>query len=589
MIIVFVSTSGLSRTMAKNRLKKQSKRQPARQRYKIEKKVRDHNKKMRREAKKNPKKNKPKMIQVPNICPFKEDILKEVELLKKQKEEEKQKLRELAKSERQKEKEAQKAEMVKGGLNNLVANATIRGKIHESLTPEINQDKEFSKKTELSLKQYYKEFRKVIEAADVILEVVDARDPLGTRCKQVEEAVNNLHGNKRLVLVINKADLIPRNILESWLKYFKKRGPVVAFKASVQNQNRNLGQRKLSKSDKGLQGSASVGAELVMSLLANYCRNKGIKTSITVGVVGLPNVGKSSVINSLKRSRVCNVGATPGVTRSAQVVQLDSKIKLLDSPGIVFAAGNDSHASLRNAVKVSSLADPITPANAILQRVSKQQIMELYDVTDFSSPEEFYNLKAARTGKFMKGGVPDSVAAARGLLEDWNSGKIPYYTVPPEEETDATTYKIVSEIGKEFEIDNYETMETEELDKIKPAENGKHFALDSFGPVNAEELMEDDSKTDTLLSDNVSIAAKKKVISRKASTKTVDPEMELEGNQKLNQIKKKQFKKEKKKQARRDKVAQQLSAGLENFSLKNGPTKEINEDYDFNEDFVVKQ
>lgn len=196
-----------------------------------------------------------------------------------------------------------------------MANATIRGKIHESLTPEINQDKEFSKKTELSLKQYYKEFRKVIEAADVILEVVDARDPLGTRCKQVEEAVNNLHGKKRLVLVINKADLIPRNILESWLKYFKKRGPVVAFKASVQNQNKNLGQRKLSKSDKGLQGSASVGAELVMSLLANYCRNKGIKTSITVGVVGLPNVGKSSVINSLKRSRVCNVGATPGVTR----------------------------------------------------------------------------------------------------------------------------------------------------------------------------------------------------------------------------------------------------------------------------------
>lgn len=76
---------------------------------------------MRREAKKNPKKNKPKMIQVPNICPFKEDILKEVEMLKKQKEEEKQKIRELAKSEKQKEKEAQKAEMVKGGLNNLVS------------------------------------------------------------------------------------------------------------------------------------------------------------------------------------------------------------------------------------------------------------------------------------------------------------------------------------------------------------------------------------------------------------------------------------------------------------------------------------
>lgn len=101
-------------------------------------------------------------------------------------------------------------------------------------------------------------------------------------------------------------------------------------------------------------------------------------------------------------------------------MQLDSKIKLLDSPGIVFAQGNDSQASLRNAVKVSAISDPITPANAILQRVPKQQIMEIYDIPEFNSPEEFYNLKGARTGRFKKGGVPDSNAAARGLIEDWN-------------------------------------------------------------------------------------------------------------------------------------------------------------------------
>lgn len=70
-----------------------------------------------------------------------------------------------------------------------------------------------------------------------------------------------------------------------------------------------------------------------------------------------------------------------------QEVQLDSKIKLLDSPGIVFASGDDNSASLRNAVRVSSLSDPVTPANAILQRVSKQQLMEMYDITDFSTPE----------------------------------------------------------------------------------------------------------------------------------------------------------------------------------------------------------
>ncbi|RKO88892.1 P-loop containing nucleoside triphosphate hydrolase protein, partial [Blyttiomyces helicus] len=289
-----------------------------------------------------------------------------------------------------------------------------------------------------SRKAYYKEFKKVVENADVILEVLDARDPLGCRTREIEEMILNAGINKRVILILNKIDLVPREVVVQWLKYLRNEFPTIAFKASTQAQRANLGQSTVSTdkaSDNLLNSSECLGADNLIKLLKNYCRNANIKTSVTVGVVGFPNVGKSSVINSLKRSKVCNVGAAPGVTKVSQTIQLDKNIKLLDCPGIVFSRssreGDEAEVLLRNCVKVELLDDPIAPVEVIVNRCKPEQLVQLYSVPMFAGVNDFLIQLARQRGKLKRGGIPDLENAARSVLQDWNTGRIPFYTVPP--------------------------------------------------------------------------------------------------------------------------------------------------------------
>ncbi|CAK9797123.1 Guanine nucleotide-binding protein-like 3 homolog [Anthophora plagiata] len=574
--------------MAKFFLRKPSKRMPARKRYKIEKKVREHNRRIRKAAKSQMNKKKPKVIEVPNQCPFKEDILKEVEAMKKQHEEEKLKRREAAR-------ERRREELAKTGLQGLVSTAAHKQAEHQEMevNPVHEKIREALNKEEHSLKAYYKEFKKVLDAADVILEVVDARDPLGTRCKEVEEAVQSAKGNKRLVVVLNKADLVPRENLDQWLKYIRGSLPAVAFKSSTQGQARRLGRRKLGKKTESMiQSGPCFGAELLLSLLANYCRSVGNKkTSIRVGVVGLPNVGKSSVINSLKRNKACNVGSTPGITKAMQAVQLDSKIKLLDSPGIVFTNPgentDESSVALKNAVRVQSLKDPYTPASAVLKRISKPQLMEMYNIQEFSTPDEFFALKAIRMGKFKKAGIPDTMAAARSILEDWNSGKIRYYTVPPEQPNCHVSAEILTQMSEEFNIESFAEQEKMVLDTFEKEFAAKKVTepllIESSGPVTSAMEVELEKEAQIKVQNKL----KKKIENAKKNTnesrkKKVDPLSEIEGNQKINKLNKLLFKKERKNRARREKAALKLADQLEGFNIK------APDDYDFNTDFVEK-
>ncbi|XP_030370234.1 guanine nucleotide-binding protein-like 3 homolog [Scaptodrosophila lebanonensis] len=582
--------------MALKRLKtKKSKRLTGRLKHKIDKKVREHNRKERRAAKKNPKKGskKQKLIQIPNICPFKDEILKEVEEAKKRQEEERQARREAFKAER----ELNKAKTLESMVMDADMRGTVHGIMHENDDVDGNEKKYKNASTkEQSLKQYFKEFRKVIENADVVLEVVDARDPLGTRCNEVERAVRSAPGNKRLVLVLNKADLVPRENLNNWIKYLRRSGPVTAFKASTQDQNSRLGRRKLRemKTDEAMQGSVCIGAELLMSMLANYCRNKGIKTSIRVGVVGIPNVGKSSIINSLTRGRSCMVGSTPGVTKSMQEVELDSKIKLIDCPGIVFTSSannvENSHAVLKNAQRVGDVKDPFTIAESVLKRASKEYFCKMYDIANYDTFEEFFAKKAARMGKFLKKGVPDVVAAARSVLNDWNTGKIKYCTQPPETQDSHDVHvsaAIVHAEAREFDIDNFEAMETDILSKCE-VKADEVMEITSTGPLELKTPRAEEQPTASASAVINEKETSKKGRKRKADDKKEkpDPVLLLEENQSLNKNIKEGQKKKKKQNARNEKKLTKITDVLDNFSLGSASTKA--DKYDFDEDYVIE-
>jgi tRNA U34 5-carboxymethylaminomethyl modifying GTPase MnmE/TrmE len=109
-----------------------------------------------------------------------------------------------------------------------------------------------------------------VEQADVIIEVLDARDPLGCRTRKVEEMILQAVGQKRIILLLNKVDLVPRLVVDEWLTYLRKEFPTVAFKASTQQQRDNLGQSSVDvhvASDRTLSGSECVGADQLVQLL----------------------------------------------------------------------------------------------------------------------------------------------------------------------------------------------------------------------------------------------------------------------------------------------------------------------------------
>ncbi|KAM3179388.1 hypothetical protein ACTXT7_000692 [Hymenolepis weldensis] len=377
--------------MVKSCRKNRSKRVTCHQRFKILRKVREHHRKIRREKKKNPKLFKRKDPGIPNSLPFKEKVLEHIKETKK------------FESER------------------------CKALLKQSTKPESVSGKPKKKETSVP---FSKQFDLVVRKADVIIEVLDARDPLGTRSLEAENAV--LAGGKKLIILLNKIDLIPRDALRQWLEYFRKWYTTMPFKANTQEKSNRLGNiRGKIPINNNMSSKRGLGVDGLKVLLGNIRRhNCG---SLVVGVVGLPNTGKSAVINTLVCRKVATSGCVPGLTRECQVYKIDNKFKIIDSPGVVLSKSIDQcELVLRNCTKPESIDYPEPAVTSILSWCPKRQIMIRYAIAEYASTADFLCKLAQRMGKLRKGGAPDVKSAARVLLSDWISGKLTHYTLPPE-------------------------------------------------------------------------------------------------------------------------------------------------------------
>jgi nuclear GTP-binding protein len=151
-----------------------------------------------------------------------------------------------------------------------------------------------------------------------------------------------------------------------------------------------------------LSSNKAVGAENLLNLLKNYCRVEDSKKQITVGIVGFPNVGKSSIINSLKRGKVVGVSSTPGYTKGLQEIHLDRNIKLIDCPGVVYSS-DPNELILHNVIRIEDVKDPIECVSAITRKIAKEVLIETYKLeSDWETIEQFLYLIGDKMKKYKK-------------------------------------------------------------------------------------------------------------------------------------------------------------------------------------------
>ena len=316
------------------------------------------------------------------------------------------------------------------------------------------------------------EVYKVIDSSDVIIEVLDARDPLGTRSRKLEEYMAKETPHKHLIFLINKCDLVPKWVVEKAVRRLSRERPTLAFRASTE--------------------SNAFGIDQLIALLRQFQILHKDHAHLCVGLIGYPNVGKSSVINALRREKVCPVAPIPGETKVWRYVSLTRKIYLIDCPGHVYPEDvTDAERILRSVTRTENIDEPEHYIQYIVDRVRPQYLTKTYGIEKFDGPDDLLEKIAKRLGRFLKGGRPDLHDAAIRLIRDFQRGNIPWFVLVHSRDIENPLKRKVEvkvshadlkqvvrtvefdEIDEKEVVDEDEAAEDEELAKIEEAEEAK--------------------------------------------------------------------------------------------------------------------
>ncbi|MDO4519518.1 MAG: ribosome biogenesis GTPase YlqF [Eubacteriales bacterium] len=261
-----------------------------------------------------------------------------------------------------------------------------------------------------------REMQEDIKLIDLIIELVDARVPLSSRNPDIDD----LGKNKYRMILLNKADLADERQTEKWKEYFQNKGFYVV---------------KLDSRNKS-------GMKAIQNMILEACKEKierdrrrGIKNRpIRAMVAGIPNVGKSTFINSFAGRACAKTGNKPGVTKGKQWIKLNKSVELLDTPGILWPKFEDETVGIRLAY-IGSIKDDILNMEELSLKLIEFLIarypgalQERYQVEE-STPLEVLEGIARNRGCLKKGEELDYAKACGILFDDYRAGRIGKITV----------------------------------------------------------------------------------------------------------------------------------------------------------------